>query len=282
MHQPLNSAQFQRAAEALPTHCFERPPTCGVILGSGWSNALKTLMKQPLARMGYQAIPGLGVSTVSGHAGEFVLFDYGAARVAAFMGRRHWYEGDGWTPVVLPVELLRRMGAQNLLITNAAGGIRDTLAPGDLMLLNDHLNTVGLSPLIGPPVAGWGPRFPDQSRIYTPRLQTLLRTVAQRNGTTLHEGVYAFTTGPGYETPAEIRAYAQLGADAVGMSTVPEAVVANAIGIPTAAISCISNMAAGVCDAHLAHSEVLAATQRVQPVMAALMAGFWDALGESH
>lgn len=268
----MNTTLFDTAAAALPKFCFGHPPACGLILGSGWSQALS--VGQPLLRFPYSGIPGLGASTVVGHTGEFVLYERHGLRIAAFLGRRHWYEGAGWAPVVLPVELLRRMGVRDLLITNAAGGINPNLKPGDLMLIRDHINTVGLSPLIGPVMPGWGERFPDQSHIYSPRLAELLRKAAHDAEVSLLDGVYAFTSGPGYETPAEIRAYASMGADAVGMSTVPEAIIANAAGLRTAGLSCITNMAAGISGPHLSHEEVLDQTRATAPVMAALLEAF--------
>jgi len=263
---------FETAAAALPDICREPPPDCGMILGSGWSKALA--VDAPLLRLPYSEIPGLGASTVVGHAGEFLLFDRHGLRIAAFMGRRHWYEGAGWGPVVMPVELLRRLGTRNLLITNAAGSITPSFTPGDLMIIRDHINTVGISPLIGPVMPGWGPRFPDQSQIYSPALTDLLRKAAHDTGATLGEGVYAFTSGPVYETPAEIRAYAGMGADAVGMSTVPEATVANAAGLRTAGLSCITNMAAGISGPNLSHEGVIEQTRKTLPLMAALLDAF--------
>ena len=275
----MTPAFFEAAAAALPDCCRDRPPACGLILGSGWSQALT--IDTPLLRLPYSAIPGLGASTVVGHAGEFLLFDRHGLRVAAFLGRRHWYEGAGWGPVVLPVELLRRLGARNLLITNASGGISPSLAPGDLMVIRDHINTVGISPLIGPVVPDWGPRFPDQSHVYSPALIDLLRKAAHDTGAALSDGVYAFTSGPGYETPAEIRAYAGMGADAVGMSTVPEATVANAAGLRTAGLSCITNMAAGISGPHLSHEEVIDQTRKTLPAMAALLDAFLARLSQT-
>ncbi len=275
----MNAAFFETAATALPSLCFERPPACGLILGSGWSQVL--IPDTPLLRLSYADIPGLGASTVVGHAGELLLFERHGIRIAAFLGRRHWYEGAGWGPVVLPVELLRRMGTRNLLITNASGGISPNLKPGDLMVIRDHVNTVGINPLIGPVIPGWGERFPDQSQIYSPALIDLLRKAAYDTEVPLSDGVYAFTSGPGYETPAEIRAYAGMGADAVGMSTVPEATVANAAGLRTAGLSCITNMAAGISGPHLSHEEVLGQTRKTAPVMAALLDAFLARLATS-
>lgn len=272
----MNTALFSTAAAALPPVFFDTPPACGLILGSGWGSALQT--DPVLARISYRDIPGLGASTVIGHAGELVLFERRGLRVAAFMGRRHWYEGEGWEPVVLPVELLRRLGARRVLITNAAGGISPNLHPGDLMAIRDHINTAGINPLIGAVVPGWGPRFPDQSHIYDAELIDLLRKAAHDTEARLNDGVYAFTTGPGYETPAEIRAYAGMGADAVGMSTVPEALVANAAGLCVAGLSCITNMAAGISGPHLSHEEVLTQTRKAAPAMAALLDAFLSRL----
>jgi len=268
----MNTECFNAAEKSLPSLCFESAPECGLILGSGWSRVIKT--DREMARVPYAAIAGLGASTVVGHTGEMLLFERHGRRVAAFLGRRHWYEGQGWEPVVLPVELMRRMGVKKLLITNAAGGINPRFAPGELMIIRDHINTAAINPLIGAVVAGWGGRFPDQSNVYSHTLIELLRKASHASGTALSEGIYAFTTGPGYETPAEIRAYAGMGADAVGMSTVPEATVASAAGMQVAALSCITNMAAGISGPHLSHSEVLEQTEKSAPVMAALVDAF--------
>jgi len=268
----IDPAMFERAAAALPATFFDVPPLCGLVLGSGWSDAL--CPERVIFRMPYAAIPGLGASTVAGHAGELLVFEKHGCRFAAFMGRRHWYEGDGWVPVVLPVELLRRAGTRNVLLTNAAGGISANLRPGDLMLVRDHINTTGLSPLQGPVLPGWGPRFPDQSEVYDRALANLLRAAAHDIRQVVSDGVYAFTAGPAYETPAEIRAYGMMGADAVGMSTVPESVVAHAAGLRVAALSCITNMAAGISGPHLSHDEVLAQSRASRPMMAALADAF--------
>ncbi len=243
-----------------------------MILGSGWSRVLK--IDYEIARIPYSEITGLGAGKVVGHTGELLLFERHEKFICAFMGRRHWYEGVGWEPVIMPAELMRRMGVKQILITNAAGGINPSLSPGDLMIIRDHINTCGINPLIGEVVKGWGPRFPDQSRVYSPGLVDLLRKSAMDCDATLSEGIYAFTTGPGYETPAEIRAYAGMGADAVGMSTVPEATIASAAGIELAALSCITNMAAGISGPHLSHEEVIKQTEKSAPVMSALVDAF--------
>lgn len=276
MSEPVNLMALNRAAATFPPPFIEARPTCGMILGSGWSDALQG--EGLLARAGFDRIVGLGPSTVAGHAGELRLLRRHGVTVVAFCGRRHWYEGEGWTPVVIPVDIMRRIGVRHVLLTNAAGAIRPDLRPGSFLLIRDHINTVGINPLQGPLVAGWGPRFPDQSQVYHPDLRATLQQAAQNAGIALHEGIYAFTAGPTYETPAEIRGYAALGADAVGMSTVPEAMVANAAGMQVAAISCISNMAAGIAAPSLGHEEVLAETKRATPLMAKLLDGFLKGL----
>ena len=272
MGMSVNTSIFDKAFNALPAVIREARPVCAMILGSGWSHALASFT--PLARCAYADIPGLGATKVAGHSGELVLFEHNGKTFLAFAGRRHFYEGLGWEPVLLPLELTRRLGVPNLLVTNAAGGINTAFRPGDLMIVTDHIKFSGLNPLIGPLVEGWGTRFPDLSEVYARGLRNQLRAVAQTAGVRVHEGVYVFTTGPTYETPAEIRAYTQLGADAVGMSTVPEAIVAHASGMRVAALSCITNMAAGILDQPLSHDEVLQETTRAQPRMGALVKEF--------
>lgn len=260
---------FDAAAKSLPAVCFSAPPDLAIVLGSGWGDALRR--DRELVRVPYSAIPGFGAATVSGHAGEFLLYEYAGKRIAAFSGRRHYYEGAGWEPVVLPLELSRRMGVKQVLLTNASGGINPALRPGDFVILRDHMNTVGINPFIGPVVEGWGPRFPDMTEIYSKRLRDLLHASCEKMGLRVMEGVYAFTSGPLYETPAEIRAYAHMGADVVGMSTVPEAVFACACGIAVAGLSLVSNYAAGISPRPLAHSEVLAASAKAKGAMAELI-----------
>lgn len=276
MPAPIDPAMLDQAERVLPPVFRERPPACGLILGSGWSQALAH--REVLARVPYGAIPGLGASTVVGHAGELLLYEQAGKRVAAFCGRRHWYEGAGWTPVALPVDLLRRLGTTRLVLTNAAGGVNPSLGPGDLLMIRDHINTAGLNPLQGPVIPGWGPRFPDQSRVYTPALCGLLLDCAERAGIPLREGIYAFTSGPCFETPAEIRAYAGWGVDAVGMSTVPEALLGSAMGLEVAAVSCITNRAAGIGGQTLTHDEVLEATAAAAPRMRRLIEALVDAV----
>lgn len=265
----MNTAIFDTAIKAIPQTWFDFKPETGVILGSGWS---QTLLNAPYVdSISYADIPGLGASTVRGHAGEVRILEVGGKHVIAFCGRRHYYEGAGWEAVVLPVEIMRRLGVKNLVLTNAAGAVNPALNPGDLLLISDHVNTTGMNPLVGPVVPGWGPRFPDQSEIYNRSYALFIQTTAKKLGMRLPEGIYAYTSGPTFETPAEIRAYGIWGADAVGMSTVPEAMVANSIGMKVAAISCISNMAAGIGGQHLTHQEVIDATNAAAPRMGQLL-----------
>lgn len=263
---------FDRAAAALPPVVFERAPDLGILLGSGWGEALTT--DRVLARVPYAEIPGLGASTVKGHAGEFVLYERAGRRIAAWCGRRHYYEGVGWEPVVLPIEILRRMGCKTVLLTNASGGINPALKPGDFVILRDHLNLVGQNPLIGAHNPAWGERFPDMSEVYPRPLAELLHACANRLGLRVMDGVYAYTSGPCYETPAEIQAYKAQGADVVGMSTVPEAVFAKACGLQVAGLSLVSNLAAGISRQALNHQEVVAAGAAAKPHMRALVEDF--------
>ncbi len=240
-----------------------------MILGSGWSDVAGSF--EPIAEFPYSGIPGLGQPGVTGHTGRLLVSKAGKRRVLIFQGRRHWYEGLGWTPVALPVYIALKAGVRAVLMTNAAGGIRPGLTPGSLMLITDHINAIGTNPLVGAHHALWGERFPDQSRLYDAALSGQLRATAIEQEITLHEGVYLATSGPCYETPAEVRMFRQWGADAIGMSTVPEAILAGAAGLRVAAVSCITNIAAGISDTPLGHDEVLKSTRTAMPAMRTLL-----------
>jgi purine-nucleoside phosphorylase len=263
---------FDAAAGYLPDECFKRTVDLGIMLGSGWGEALT--MDEVIVRIPYCDIPGLGQAKVAGHVGEFILYRRGGKRIAAWCGRRHYYEGVGFEPVVLPVEMLRRMGAQAVLLTNASGGINPALRPGDFVIIRDHLNLVGFNPLIGPHVAEWGERFPDMTEVYNRHLSETLHACANRLALRVMDGVYAYTSGPCYETPAEIQSYKAQGADVVGMSTVPEAVFARAAGLKIAGISLVSNLAAGISRQPLCHEEVVAAGNSAKPRMRELIDDF--------
>lgn len=272
----MEPSYFDAAQGALPDLCFNAAPDLGILLGSGWGSALE--FDETICRIPYGDIPGLGASTVKGHTGEFILFRRGGKLVAAWCGRRHYYEGAGWEPVILPVEMLRRMGCENILLTNASGGINPTLRPGDFVILRDHINALGVNPLIGNHFPQWGVRFPDMTEVYSRRLSELLHYGAHKLGLRVMDGVYAFNAGPCYETPAEIQAYKAQGADVVGMSTVPEAVFAKACGFKVAGLSLVSNMAAGISRRPLGHEEVIAAGEAAKPFMASLIGAFIDKL----
>lgn len=268
----MDKTFFDKAAGCLPDICFERPPDLGIILGSGWGDSLRK--DSELARIAYTDIPGLGGTTVPGHAGEFLFYERGGRRVAAWCGRRHYYEGAGWEPVVLPVEILRRMGCARLLLTNASGGINPALRPGDFVIVRDHVNMVGINPLIGPHREEWGARFPDMTEVYERHFAETLHSIANKRGLRAMDGVYAYTSGPCYETPAEIQAYKAQGADVVGMSTVPEAVFAHACGIRVAGVSFVANLAAGISRRPLSHADVVAAADAAKPQMAVIIDDF--------
>jgi purine-nucleoside phosphorylase len=237
-------------------------PAVGLVLGSGLGGFAQRLKNR--VAIPYEEIPHFPVpSGVVGHAGELVLGDVGKTPVVVLSGRVHYYEGRPMTDVVYPARVLARLGVGAVVLTNAAGGVRKTFKPGDLMLMTDHINAFGTNPLIGANEDSIGARFPDMSRVYDPALRKLAKETARRLRIPLREGVYLGNSGPSYETPAEIRAYRAIGADAVGMSTVPEAIALNHAGVRVLGISTITNMAAGILPKPLEHSEVLATTKKV-------------------
>jgi purine-nucleoside phosphorylase len=240
----------------------------GMVLGSGLKGFVRVL--QDPIEIPFREVPGWPQPLVEGHGASLVVGTVSGLGVACLSGRVHLYEG--WRPndVVRAVRTLRRLGVGAFLLTNAAGGIADDMAPGDLMVLRDHLNLTGQSPLIGPHEPAFGPRFPDQTRVYSPRLQQLLLATGAR----LRPGVYAGLLGPSYETPAEIRMLRTLGADAVGMSTVHEAIALNAMGAEVAGLSLVTNLAAGISPQPLAHDEVVAAGVQAGATLIALVQDF--------
>jgi purine-nucleoside phosphorylase len=255
------------------------PPTIGVVLGSGlgaWGDTLNGLKKIP-----YGEIPNMPVSTVVGHAGNLCLGEAEGVRVACLQGRVHMYEGHEPERVVFGVRMLARLGCQAVLLTNAAGGIASGMTPGDLMLITDHLNLMGKNPLIGPNEGALGPRFPDMTTAYDKALGEAAREAAEAVSVRLHTGVYAGLLGPTYETPAEIRMLRGLGAHAVGMSTVPEVIALRHMSVPVAAVSCITNLAAGLSPDKLDHAEVEATANRTRERFTALLSG-WVARASAH
>lgn len=244
-------------------------PELALILGSGLGDYADTM--QVVETLDYHDIEGFPVSTVPGHKGRFVFGYAGGVPIVAMQGRVHFYEGYRPQDVVLPVRLMKLMGAKVLFLTNAAGGINRSFSAGDLMLITDHISMSVPSPLIGENIEELGVRFPDMSEVYSRRLQKIVENAAVTAGVPLRRGVYIQTTGPQYETPSEIRAYERLGADAVGMSTAIEAIAARHAGMEICGISCISNLAAGISVNPLTHKEVQETADRVAPLFKKLV-----------
>jgi len=261
----------EKAARVLEERLGERPEIA-LVLGSGFSEAFG--FPGEGTRIPWSQIPGFPLPTVVGHAGEFWAGPIGRSRVLVQRGRTHYYEGYSLDDVTFSVRLFSLLGVKTLIVTNASGAINPRFSAGDLVLLTDHINTVGISPLRGPNLERLGPRFPDMSAAYSRRLRALAKEVATELGIVLREGVYCMTCGPAYETPAEIRAYRALGADLVGMSTVPEVIAAAHAGLEILGISCATNLAAGVNpDATLSHTEVVETLRRKGKEMRTLLLG---------
>ena len=241
---------------------LEFKPEIGLILGSGLGDYAEKL-EHP-AFIAYSSIEGFPVSKVEGHKNRFVLGTLYGKKVIAMQGRFHYYEGIEQRKLAMPVHLMKDAGVKTLILTNAAGGINMDFKAGNLMLLTDHINLSGSSPLRGENEDAYGPRFPDMSRVYDRQLRGQILGCLEKKGITLQQGVYAMCSGPQYETPAEVRMLRTLGADAVGMSTVPEAIVAGHCGMKVIGISCITNMAAGILDKPLSHEEVCETAQKVK------------------
>lgn len=260
--------QAEQAARFIRSR-YEAVPEVALVLGSGLGAFADTLVDR--VAIPYGEIPGFAKSTVEGHAGQLVLGTVEGIHVAAMQGRFHYYEGYPLPQVIFPIRALGVLGIKSLIVTNAAGGVNVEFNQGALMLINDHLNLMGVNPLIGPNDARFGPRFPDMSEVYAHDYQEIAVEEAQAIDLHLKRGVYAALTGPSYETPAEIRLLRTLGADAIGMSTVPEAIVARQMGIKVLGISCITNMAAGVLDEPINHEEVLEIGLRVRDTFQELL-----------
>jgi purine-nucleoside phosphorylase len=246
-------------------------PALAIVLGSGFQEAISRLETE--AEISYDKLPGFPPVGVSGHAGKLIIGRLGGTPVLVLSGRAHYYEGHPMEQVTFATRVLAEYGIQHLLLTNAAGGLNRKFRPGDFMVLTDHINLMGVNPLRGPALPGL-PRFVDLTHTYDSALSALLHRAARACGTKLREGVYLALSGPTYETPAEIRAFGLLGADAVGMSTVPEAIVARQCGVKVAAVSCITNLAAGISKGELSHKEVLETAARVKDLGARLLETF--------
>ena len=261
-----------KAADAIRNRSNVRP-AIAVILGSGLGGLAKRI--SDAVRIPFAEIPGFPEVTVVGHEGAVITGTLGGREVVALSGRFHVYEGHPAALAAFPVRVFRALGASELFVSNAAGGISPKLAVGDLMMISDHLNLMGTNPLVGELQQG-DIRFPDMTDAYDPGLRRTLRNSAEKLGIVLREGVYAGLLGPSYETPSEVRMLRMLGADAVGMSTVPEVIVARALKMRVAGVSCITNAAAGVTGAALSHSEVLETTTRVSADFESLVTDFLE------
>src|SRR3954470_11530152 len=244
-------------------------PEIGVILGSGLGDVVEAVEIE--TSIPYSEIPGAKASTVLGHQGRMIFGMANGRRVVVMQGRVHYYEGYEMHEVMFLSRVIGRLGIRQLVVTNAAGGVNTSYVAGDLMLISDHINLMGQNPLRGANVEGLGVRFPDMSEAYPESLRAIAREVAKEIGLDVKEGVYLALSGPTYETPAEIRAFRVLGADAVGMSTVPEGIAMSPMKIPVLGISCITNMAAGILKQKLTHQEVMDTTARVQAEFTALV-----------
>jgi len=240
-----------------------------LVLGSGLGAFADEL--EDVTAIPYSEIPGFARPTVEGHAGRLVVGRTGGATVAAMQGRFHFYEGYTLEEVTFPIRVLGLLGAKSLVLTNAAGGLNNSYEQGALILISDHLNLMGTNPLLGRNDERFGPRFPDMTEVYDREYQEAAIAEAREMGLELRRGIYAALTGPSYETPAEIRMMRLLGADAVGMSTVPEAIVARHMGLRVLGLSCITNMAAGVLDKPINHEEVIETGERVRETFAELL-----------
>jgi purine-nucleoside phosphorylase len=244
-------------------------PRIAIVLGSGLGGFADEF-EEPVG-VPYEEIPGFARSTAQGHAGRLVIGKVDDVPVVAMQGRVHFYEGYSLEQVTFPIRTFKLLGIKTLILTNASGGINVQLTQGALMVISDHLNLMGDNPLRGPNDERFGPRFPDMSAVYAPELQEIVIEEARAIGVEVRRGIYGALSGPSYETPSEIHLLRNLGADAVGMSTVPEAIVARHMGLEVLGISCITNMAAGISDEPINHEEVMATGDRVRDVFTLLL-----------
>ncbi len=263
--------KVDEAVDAVRQRTGTRAPDVAVVLGSGLGDFANRLGEA--ISIGYADLPHWPASNVIGHEGKLVVGTLGGKRMAALSGRAHFYEGHDLRTVTFAARVIARLGVRALILTNAAGGINTNLKPGTLMVMDDHINLLGSNPLVGPNEDAFGARFPDMSEVYSKRLRALADQVAREQGLNLGHGIYVAVHGPSYETPAEIRFLRTIGADAVGMSTVPEAIVARHMGIEVLGLSCITNAAAGVLPQPLNHDEVMEVARQVRGAFAALLEG---------
>ena len=264
--------KINRATDYLKVRLGDLRPTVGLILGSGLG-VIADAIEEPLV-IPYGEIPDFPQTHVKGHAGQLVVGTLKGKTVIVLKGRFHYYEGHRLDTIGIPIRVFKKLGVEDLVITTATGGVNENnVKMGDLMLITDHINWVGTNPLVGPNLAEFGPRFPDTSKAYTPQLQDLARGIAKELKINLKEGTYLFTTGPSYETPAEVRMMQVLGADVAGMSTVPETLTAAHAGMAVVAITFVANMGAGLTDEKLTHDDVMATMDLVKDDFIGLVEG---------
>lgn len=275
MSRPSLWERVEETASDIRSRCALLPETA-IVLGSGLGDFSDTLL-DALATP-YASLPHWPASKVVGHTGRLVIGTVAGRRIAALSGRVHFYEGYDLATVVFATRVMGRLGVKRFILTNAAGGINAAFAQGALMIIDDHINLMGSNPLIGPNEDRFGPRFPDMSEVYSARLRKMADEAARAKGVGVSHGIYLATHGPSYETPAEIRLFRSMGADAVGMSTVPEAIAARHMGMEVLGISCISNMAAGMSPQPIVHEDVLATMQRVRSSFISLLEGIIERL----
>ena len=270
-------ARAEQAARTIRSRTGLKPEVA-IVLGSGLGGFADEFAEA--VAIPYGEIPGFATSTAEGHAGRLVIGNVGLVPVIAMQGRVHYYEGYTLEEVTFPIRVFKLLGIKRLILTNAAGGIDIELNQGALMVISDHLNLMGVNPLRGPNDERFGPRFPDLSEAYSRELQQLAVEVARTLGIEIRRGIYAALAGPSYETPAEIHMFRACGADAVGMSTVPETIVARQMGIDVLGISCITNMAAGISDEPINHAEVMETGRRVRDTFTKLLRGVISQLAD--
>jgi purine-nucleoside phosphorylase len=277
---PLSLAVYSKikeTADFVRAHCTQ-PPELGLILGSGLGALADSITNRTV--IPFSELPHFPSSTVLGHPGNLIIGDAEGVPCVVLQGRFHLYEGHSPEEVAFPARVLCCLGIRRLIVTNAAGGINTTFYPGDLMLITDHINLTGLNPLAGPNLDELGPRFPDMSEAYDAAMREAALEVARQKKIRLRQGVYLGLPGPSFETPAEIRMCRTLGADAVGMSTIPEVIVANHMGVRVLGISCITNMAAGILPRKLSHEEVMETADRVSSTFQCFLKGIIARLAE--
>ncbi|MDE2181895.1 MAG: purine-nucleoside phosphorylase [Alphaproteobacteria bacterium] len=263
---------IDRGAAAIRAHLGGPFPKTALVLGSGLGKFAETL--SDIRSVSYGDIPGFSRSTVVGHAGKLVVGNAGGRPVAVLQGRIHAYEGYAAQTIAAPIRILKTLGVECLFLTNASGGLSEKMQPGTLMIIEDHINFSNFNPLVGPNDDRFGPRFPDMTDAYDPGLRALLASAAREAGVAVTSGIYVFAIGPSFETAAEIRMYGKLGADAVGMSTVPECIVARHCGMKVVGLSVVTNLATGIAKQPLSHAETLAEAAKAYGRVERLLANF--------